>query len=122
MALQQFIAPGESVCTSAWLEHCGNEPQGASELLPAALPQLCPLLQGSGREEGSERRSFYCSEPSGSSHHSKGNPGAWVTAVFQSFGARAGVGENLQPIISSHTKRLTGNIFKQMSCVLTKFQ
>lgn len=33
-----------------------------------------------------------------------------------------GVGENLQPVISTHAKGLTGNIFKQMSCVLTKFQ
>lgn len=58
-----------------------------------------------------ERGSSYCPEPSGSSHHSKGNPTLRLTAVFQSFGARAGgVSESLahyfQPCKWTDRKRI----------------
>lgn len=48
---------------------------------------------------------------------------ARLTAFFQPTIARAGgAGEDPWPVISNHAKGLAGNIFKQMSCVLTEFQ
>lgn len=115
MALRWFIAPGESVRAPAWLEHCGDEPPWQ-----LGLPQLWPLFQGCERErEGPFAAWSQTSAPI----IQRGIP----KRGLQEFSSPLvpgleGVGENLQPIISTRAKGLTGNIFKQMSCVLTKFQ
>lgn len=65
------------------MDHWGC--QGSTKMLPVMLRQDCE-----------RERVTLLPRANDTSHHSKQNPRFWLTAVFHSFGAKAGgIGENL---------------------------